>query len=1100
MNDLIPEPPPRSRTQHPGRAGFPAGLAFASLHFLLAILAPNAQAATPLRGNLGAHDPSTIIKCKDRYYLFATGGGIASKWSTNKVFWTAGPNVFTNAPGWTTNTVPGFDGTIWAPDIFYLNGRYCLYYASSSWGSQVSAIGLATNPTLDPTDPTYRWTDQGVVIQSAVGSPYNTIDPSVMLDAAGNPWMAFGSYWNGIYVVQLDPLTGFRIAPNSPVTRLAGNSSIEAACLHRRGSYYYLFVNWGSCCAGVTSTYNIRVGRSTSVTGPFLDRAGVDLRNAGGTLFLEGTGKFTGPGHVGILSEGGTDWFSYHYYDAGAYAPWYGAFGAANFDLEPLTWTTDNWPVFTNDWTASYRFESDARDDGGQYYGLMLGGASVTNDLARGRVLNLSGSKQAVQLPPGAGFARSFAAVVKWNGGAAWQRIFDFGTDTARYVMLTPASGSGRLTCHIKAGGAVQSLEAPTALPVGVWTHVAVTLDGTRGVLYRDGLPVATNHAVTLSPLAVLAETNHLGRSKFTADPDFSGQIASFRVWGRALCAAEIAAPQPLIATPAEGAPTWPGQQVSFSGSATDFAAQPLPASALSWRVEFIRHGVTNLALGVLNGVTNGSFLISTNAAFTTNGCYRIQLNVTDPAGRRATKMVELAPVTASAQPDWASFYSFTSSAQDASNNFHGSFLGGASIQADAERGNSARLTGASQYVSLPAGAAALRTVSGWVKWGGGPDWQRIFDFGANTERWFMLTPRAGDGRMQVAISSARSSYVQIIPAPTALPTNVWTHLAVVLDGRQGILYVNGEAVAVNNGMNLLPADVAATRCWFGRSQYPADAYFNGSLDSLRLNSRALTPEEVFAPMPVVLQPAANRLFAGGEQIGFAGSATDCRDSALPPSAFGWSVEFRHEGTNDPYSGPLNGVTGSFFTAATNGPLTTNVAYRVNLTVTDAAGRTATASRDVAPRVAWLSLDTVPTGLSLTLDGEPLTAPVSIPLVAGWNRTLGAPLTQVFGGTNASFVLWSDGGAAEHRIAMPLTNAAFTASYRAPELGLLAAGESVSLSWPTWAAPLQLHAATSLAPPVAWKPVTNVPAASNQLLRLTLPVRAGEEYFRLASQ
>ena len=240
-------------------------VAFAMLALLGRLLicpAAAALMAPPLRGNLGAHDPGSVIKCKDKYYLFFTGVGILSKSSTDKIFWTGGPNVFAHPPNWTTNAAPGFTDTIWAPDIMYLNGRYCLYYAVSSLGSQQSGIGLVTNPTLDPSDPSYLWTDQGPVITSVIGSPYNTIDPSITLDANGNPWMAFGSYWNGIYVVQLDPLTGLRISPNSPTTRLAYNSSIEASCIFRRGGYYYLMADWGSCCSGVNSTYNIRMGRA----------------------------------------------------------------------------------------------------------------------------------------------------------------------------------------------------------------------------------------------------------------------------------------------------------------------------------------------------------------------------------------------------------------------------------------------------------------------------------------------------------------------------------------------------------------------------------------------------------------------------------------------------------------------------------------------------------------------------------------------------------------------------------------------------------------------------------------------------------------------
>src|ERR1022692_486351 len=270
MSDVTPAFPPAMLP-----AGCPArlpGLAMlAAMFLLLPDRAGAALQAPPLRGNITAHDPGTVIKCKNKYYLFYTGQGISSKPSTDKVFWSGGPNVFVNPPNWTTNAAPGFTGSIWAPDIFFLNGRYCLYYAVSTLGSQASGIGLVTNPTLDPTDPSYLWSDQGPVITSINGSPYNTIDPSVTFDANGNPWMSFGSYWNGIYIVQLNPLTGLRITPNSPTYRVAYNSSIEASCVFRRGGYYYLMADWGSCCSGVNSTYNIRMGRSTSIAGPYLE-------------------------------------------------------------------------------------------------------------------------------------------------------------------------------------------------------------------------------------------------------------------------------------------------------------------------------------------------------------------------------------------------------------------------------------------------------------------------------------------------------------------------------------------------------------------------------------------------------------------------------------------------------------------------------------------------------------------------------------------------------------------------------------------------------------------------------------------------------------
>ncbi|HEX7653406.1 MAG TPA: arabinan endo-1,5-alpha-L-arabinosidase, partial [Verrucomicrobiae bacterium] len=376
-----------------------ANFPFWLLLSLLGLIAPTARAQTgpmvpPLRGYTAAHDPSTIIACKNRYYQFATGQGIVSKSSADKVFWSPGPAVFSNYPGWTTNAVPGFTGLFWAPDVVFFNNSYHLYYAVSTFGSQVSAIGLVTNPTLDPTDPNYKWTDQGPVITSTNGSAYNVIDPSFCWDNAGNLWMAFGSYWNGIYVTQLDTITGLRNLTNSTTYRLAYNSSIEASYLWRRGGYYYLFVNWGSCCSGVNSTYNIRVGRSTSITGPYLDRNGVNLVSSGGTVFMQGNGKYTGPGHVGIISEGGNLTLTHHYYDANAYDGGYHAYGAANFGLLPLSWTADDWPVVTNNWSAIYNFQADARDENGQYYGLLQGGATIKADPNYGHVLDLNGTNQ----------------------------------------------------------------------------------------------------------------------------------------------------------------------------------------------------------------------------------------------------------------------------------------------------------------------------------------------------------------------------------------------------------------------------------------------------------------------------------------------------------------------------------------------------------------------------------------------------------------------------------------------------------------------------------------------------------------------------------
>jgi hypothetical protein len=1395
--------PARPRPQFASARGRLLAGAVLALLFLLS--PPGARAglqAPPLRGNLGAHDPGTVIKCKNKYYLFYTGQGISWKWSTDKIYWTGGGRVFANAPNWTTNAAPGFTGTFWAPDIFYLNGRYCLYYAVSTLGSQVSGIGLVTNPTLDPSDASYLWTDQGPVITSTNGSAFNTIDPCPTFDASGNPWLCFGSYWNGIYVVPLNPTNGLQLASNSPTYRLAYNSSIEASYLFRRGNYYYLIADWGSCCSGVNSTYNLRIGRSTSITGPYLDRNGVSMVNNGGSLFLEGTGKFTGPGHFAMLSEGGSQWFSYHYYDAGSYSTGYGAYGSPDFDLEPLSWSADNWPYFTNDWSAVYNFQSDARDDNGQYYGLLQNGASIQNDPVHGHVLNLSGTNQYVQLPPGVGFARTFIAVVKWNGGNAWQRIFDFGYDTTKYVMLTPLSGdsAGVLRCDIRATtpiSATQIIRAPAPLSTNVWTQVAVTFDGQNGTIYVNGSPVVTSNNITLSPLNVEAQTNHLGRSKFIADPYFNGQLASFRVYGRALSAAEIVAPQPAIAQPASGAVYWPGTTLAFTGSAVDFTDVPISPAALNWQVKYAQDGVTNLVYGPVAGITNGTYNIPTNAtgggtyqivltaadgagrqasattvlspanppagwssyypfradagdanghfngtlhggasiqsdatrgsvlnlsgtnqfvslppgaanmqtfmawvkwnggnawqrifdfgnnttnytiltpaaangllrhnisvnsiageqitdapsplpvgvwthvavtmdgstaiiytngvavatnatddlvpanlnatnnylgksqfsadpyfsgqlssvrifstalsaaaivapqvslaqpapgaifhpgdkinfsggandfydnailatglawsvqwryngatnvviaaltgvtngSFTipisgiaaSNAIYRVTLTAVDAIARRSTNFVDIFPASSAASNTWASYYPFTSNANDASNNFNGTLTGGASIQSDPTRGSVLNLSGASQYVSFPAGISAARTFSGWVNWRGGNKWQRIFDFGQDTQHFFFLSPYTSDTNLQVAITAQASNYTQVIEAPE-FPQNAWTHVAVTLDGRQGILYLNGQAVAVNNSVNLLPSDIGGTKNYFGKSQFSADPYFNGELDSVKINSQTLSPAQIFAPTLAITQPVLGTLYSGGGSLAYAGVAADYSDALLSPAAYTWSAEFHHDGLTDPFFGPLSGATNGVLSIPTNGPASTNVFYRLYLTVTDTNGNQQSASADVLPRTSTLTFATVPAGLQLSMDGQSLNAPTSIVTVAGMTRVLSAPSPQSVSGSNYNFVVWSDGGAPTHNVTVPTNAANFTASFVSPALVLSNASGSLTLQWPAWAVPFSVWGATNLAPPVAWTPIAGALATNNGNLLLSLPATNGGAFYRL---
>jgi hypothetical protein len=574
--------------------------------------AMSAHAQMPVLGYTYVHDPSRIIKQGTNYFVFYTDQGIGVNTSTDLRNWTPASAVFPSSPpAWTTTAVPGFTGGFWAPDVIYLNNIFYLYYAVSTFGSQVSAIGLVTTTNL----VTGPWTDQGAVIQSSKGSAYNCIDPCPLVDSDGTMWLTFGSYWNGIYIVQLDPTTGKRISTGSTVTQLAYNSSIEASYVCRQGGYYYLFVDWGTCCSGIDSTYNIRVGRSTSITGPYLDRNGVNMVNNGGSTFLESTARYIGPGHVGIFFENGTNWLTYHYYDGNSG-------GTPTLGLGQLTWSADGWPVFTNDWSAFYTFNVDAREHLGLYNGSLQNGAVVTNDTDLGNVLALNGVSQYALLSNSVANCSTLAAWVKWNGGNAWQRIFDFGNGTGTYFILTPSTSTpstGKMRFAITTSGNQneQRIDAPTALPTNSWCHVAVTLDGSTGVLYLDGVPVATNTALTIRPWQTLARSNYLGHSQFSADPYFNGKIDSVRIFGRALSAAEI---QDLAYAPPALA-----HRYSFTGNARDsigMAHGGLLGNAVVTNGALQLTGTTGGYLSLPGGLVSGSSAATVEfwATFGANG------------------------------------------------------------------------------------------------------------------------------------------------------------------------------------------------------------------------------------------------------------------------------------------------------------------------------------------------------------------------------------------------------------------------------------------------------------------------------------------------
>ncbi len=283
----------------------------------------------PLTGNLSVHDPG-IIKDNSAYYVYGTGVGIEVKRSNNGTNWSTIGRVFNSYPSWANRYVPNHESNIWAPDVEYFKGKYYLYYSVSSFGSNTSAIGLATSSGLP-----YGWQDQGMVIRSTSSNNYNCIDPNLAIDASGNPWLAFGSFWSGIKIVQLDPST-MKPKAGAPIQGIASRNggAIEAADIVYRNGYYYLFASIDKCCSGVNSTYKIIYGRSNSITGPYTDKSGNRLMNGGGTIFDAGNSRWKGPGGQSIL---GTNAIAHHAYDASNN-------GAPTLMIKNLYWDASGWP------------------------------------------------------------------------------------------------------------------------------------------------------------------------------------------------------------------------------------------------------------------------------------------------------------------------------------------------------------------------------------------------------------------------------------------------------------------------------------------------------------------------------------------------------------------------------------------------------------------------------------------------------------------------------------------------------------------------------------------------------------------------------------
>jgi arabinan endo-1,5-alpha-L-arabinosidase len=302
------------------------------------------------------HDPVMAYE-NGIYYLLSTGRGISWATSKDRKTWVVQPTPFIeHLPQWTRDSVAGFKDHVWAPDIIRWHDRWWLTYSCSTFGKNTSAIGLMSSDRLDG-----RWKDEGCLIRSeAKRDNWNAIDSNIAIDDDDQPWMVWGSFWDGIQIApiiidsqqsqlsvsnsQLKTIAR-RYRPNdpnaaeNPTSKYAGRNAIEAPFIFKKNGWYYLFVAWDYCCRGAKSNYRVVVGRSKTISGPYLDREGKPMIEGGGTLFIEGDKKeFEAAGHCAAYTFGHEDLFICHGYSVKLN-------GISLLIQRPISWTSDGWPV-----------------------------------------------------------------------------------------------------------------------------------------------------------------------------------------------------------------------------------------------------------------------------------------------------------------------------------------------------------------------------------------------------------------------------------------------------------------------------------------------------------------------------------------------------------------------------------------------------------------------------------------------------------------------------------------------------------------------------------------------------------------------------------
>ncbi len=299
-----------------------------------------------------AHDPSVVL-VNGTYIMVATSGHeFVPLWtSKDRLNWHAEGPILSQSPEWLRKLIPQHQ-SIWAPAPLWVDGSLRVYCcASQKFGSNTSYIGMVENDHFDLHHPTQGWVDRGLLIQSESGKDnVNAIDPDVMVGPDGRHWMAYGSYWGGMFEVEINPQTGLLAHPEKAPLHVASNpdergNPLEAPVLRYHDGYYYLMVTYGLAAQGVRSTYRTVVGRSQQPQGPFVGFDGKPMNEGGHTDLLKSSPPMFGPGGGNLFQdEKGDWWMAYHYYDSTRH--WIrDMWGKPTFQVRRVVWGADGWPL-----------------------------------------------------------------------------------------------------------------------------------------------------------------------------------------------------------------------------------------------------------------------------------------------------------------------------------------------------------------------------------------------------------------------------------------------------------------------------------------------------------------------------------------------------------------------------------------------------------------------------------------------------------------------------------------------------------------------------------------------------------------------------------